>query len=209
MQTHAGVCIAADFESATLPVDCKYPGLDVHHEIVDTLHINTVRCLRELIYQAPIESRYRWIVIFAKNYPHISQNALLKILEDPPETSKILLVVPDITQLLPTVRSRVLVLAEDKKNDSDVAKGFEYWFGSNTSERLRVIDRLHKQKDTKQMSALLNGVISFLPAMDLEVDNQQRKMLSDIVRCSVRSGASKRYLLEALALTVPDSLSRK
>lgn len=209
METHAGVCVATDFKSATLPDDCKYPSADVHHEVVDTLHISTVRNLRELAHRAPVAGSHRWIVIFAKTYPQITQNALLKTLEDPPETSKILLVVPDIAQLLPTVRSRIHLLDESTHTIADMEVDIEHWCQVTAPERLQVIDRLHKQKDTSAMSALLNGIIRRLASWNFTVSGTQHKLLSDIVMCSVRSGASKRYLLEALALTVPDSLSRK
>ncbi len=209
METHAAVCIAADFKSATLPDDCKHPSADVHHEIADTLHISTVRHLRELAHRAPVAGSYRWIVIFAKTYPQITQNALLKTLEDPPETSKILLVVPDIAQLLPTVRSRIHLLDKGPHTNTNVEEDVEHWCQVTAPERLQIIDRLHKQKDASRMSALLNGIIGCLASRNIVVSNTQHKLLSDIVMYSVRSGASKRYLLEALALTVPDSLSRK
>ena len=210
METHASLCVAKDFDSVKLPEDCKYPSADVHHEVVDTLHISTVRHLRGLAYRAPVEGCYRWIVIFAKIYPHITQNALLKILEDPPMTTKIILVVPDINQLLPTVRSRLHFLYDNTQESTDVRdSNIEHWYHMTVSQRLHHIDRLYKQKNTEEMSILLNGVIRNLPSYIHTADYPMRKIFSDVVMCSVRSGASKRYLLEALALTVPDSLSTK
>lgn len=53
------------------------------------------------------ESQTKYIVLGAKNFNHISQNALLKVLEEPPRNIEFIIISPSKSTLLPTVRSRL------------------------------------------------------------------------------------------------------
>ena len=61
------------------------------------------------------EEREKHLVIAAREYNIYSQNALLKILEDPPKNIIFTLVSPSKSALLPTIRSRLPVRKEQTK----------------------------------------------------------------------------------------------
>jgi len=63
---------------------------------------------KELIKEAYIaEVSTKYLIVFSRTYRMEAQNALLKILEEPPAHIVFILVAPSKTALLPTVRSRL------------------------------------------------------------------------------------------------------
>lgn len=55
------------------------------------------------------EATLKYLIIMAKSYRIEAQNALLKILEEPPRNIVFIVVAPTKTALLPTVRSRMVI----------------------------------------------------------------------------------------------------
>lgn len=63
---------------------------------------------KELVKEAYIaESKVKYLITVAKSYRVEAQNALLKILEEPPRNIVFILVAPSKTVFLPTIRSRL------------------------------------------------------------------------------------------------------
>ena len=60
------------------------------------------------------ESQTKYIVLGAKNFNSISQNALLKVLEEPPRNIEFIIISPTKSNLLPTVRSRLPIVKGDQ-----------------------------------------------------------------------------------------------
>ena len=64
---------------------------------------------KEVIKEAYIaESANKYLILIAKGYRVEAQNALLKILEEPPRHIVFIVVAPSKTAFLPTIRSRLL-----------------------------------------------------------------------------------------------------
>ena len=59
------------------------------------------------------ESKTKYIILGAKSYNTISQNALLKVLEEPPRNIEFIIIAPTKANLLPTVRSRLPIIQGD------------------------------------------------------------------------------------------------
>ncbi|MFT5660378.1 MAG: DNA polymerase-3 subunit delta' [Sulfurimonas sp.] len=59
------------------------------------------------------ESQVKYIVLGAHSYNVISQNALLKVLEEPPKNIEFIIISPTKSNLLPTVRSRLPIIKGD------------------------------------------------------------------------------------------------
>lgn len=69
-----------------------------------------IKHIHEIIAEAHIASQNtKTIIIAAHSFRHEAQNALLKILEEPPENIKFLLITRNKTAFLPTIRSRLLL----------------------------------------------------------------------------------------------------
>ena len=65
---------------------------------------------KELVKEAYIaEASLKYLIVFAKNYRVEAQNALLKILEEPPLNIVFILCAASKTAFLPTIRSRLVI----------------------------------------------------------------------------------------------------
>lgn len=58
------------------------------------------------------EASLKYIVLAAKQFNVYSQNALLKLLEEPPNNIALIIIAPGKSVLLPTVRSRLPIVSE-------------------------------------------------------------------------------------------------
>lgn len=95
-----------------------------------TLSIDMVRTIHTQHVDMPFATGTNinrvWI-IHVSSIPHESQNALLKILEEPKPNNTFILIVTTIGTLLPTLLSRVVVVSHGKKDgahDELIALGF-------------------------------------------------------------------------------------
>ncbi len=71
------------------------------------------------------EENLKTIIIATKNFNIYSQNALLKILEEPPRNIEFIIIVPTKSLLLPTIRSRLPIL---KKQEHREKKEIDFSF---------------------------------------------------------------------------------
>jgi len=65
------------------------------------------------------EDRSKYLILGAKSFNTVSQNALLKVLEEPPRNIIFIIIAPSKATLLPTVRSRLLL--KNRKNRSSTS----------------------------------------------------------------------------------------
>lgn len=73
------------------------------------ISIDQIRDLKRHIFQKPVLSKFKFVIIKkAHKLTPEAQNALLKILEEPPRQAIIVLEAQDKHQLLPTIKSRVI-----------------------------------------------------------------------------------------------------
>ncbi|WP_455756763.1 DNA polymerase III subunit delta' [Sulfurimonas sp.] len=63
------------------------------------------------------ESQTKYIILGAKNFNTISQNALLKVLEEPPKNIEFIIITSTKSNLLPTVRSRLPIIKGDVNSE--------------------------------------------------------------------------------------------
>jgi len=76
----------------------------------EIISVESIRNVRREAYQAPFQASTKWIVIHQAHRLNVaSSNALLKILEEPPEATKFFLLTTNDRLLLPTIRSRCFV----------------------------------------------------------------------------------------------------
>ena len=93
-----------------------------------SFHIDVVREIRMDAYIRPNESdRKVYLLMGAQNLSEQAQNALLKILEEPPSYVLFLLVCKDKSALLPTVLSRAMLLSAcgEETEDEEVRRRAE------------------------------------------------------------------------------------
>lgn len=87
------------------------PDIFVISPIRTAVTIDQVRDLKRHIFQKPVKDKFKFVLIEqAEKLTIEAQNALLKILEEPPTHAIIVLEAHDKTALLPTIRSRVITI---------------------------------------------------------------------------------------------------
>lgn len=95
-----------------------------------------------------------------------AQNALLKLLEEPPSYARFFFILPSAHLLLPTVKSRVQVLgaADTAGAESDIVREAKDFLRAPQAKRLeyikKLMDDISKEKKTKQ------DAIDFLNALE-------------------------------------------
>ncbi|MBU1659827.1 DNA polymerase III subunit delta' [bacterium] len=63
------------------------------------------------------ESKIKYIILGAQEFNSVSQNSLLKVLEEPPRNIEYIIISPTKSNLLPTVRSRLPIVQGEKNHD--------------------------------------------------------------------------------------------
>jgi len=165
---------------------------EIHYLDHEKLGVTEVKALVVLASRRPIEKVTMTLVVRTTQATFEAQNALLKIFEEPPITTKFVLVVPSALTILPTVLSRVSIEI-DAQQHSETA--WELFKGANIADRLAQIDSWHKKKDTAWLQQIQNGFRSWLGGGGLPTPALQ--LVAE--RLNTR-GASNKMLLEALAL---------
>ncbi len=120
------------------------------------------------------ESSIKYIILGANSFNAVSQNSLLKILEEPPRNIEFIIISPTKSNLLPTVRSRLPILKGDIQHnkielDINLAKP-NY---SEIFEFLKVNARVKKSEAKELVEALYYRatVVDMLILNSIQLDN--------------------------------------
>lgn len=169
--------------------------IDVREYVFETLGIDAVRGLVEAANQRPVNADSQLLLVRAHSITLEAQNALLKILEDTPETTVISLVLPLDTRLLETVRSRVQV-HEVKKEATTEA--FESFLKLDVGARIAQIEQKLKAKDNEWVRSIKRGLLHYLKSNQVP----DLQAVEFVVSRLLTRGASNKMLLEHLALSL-------
>lgn len=122
------------------------------------IKIDAVRGMRREMHLKPVRGRYKiFILDKADRLNSESSNALLKVLEEPPEQSLIILLTAEPYSLLPTIISRCQEIRFQRLSTEDTEKVLE----KNPEippEKLRLLARLSGGSPGKAVSMLKNGL---------------------------------------------------
>ncbi len=203
MPPHHAIAIIADsLEAAALPAEFSTPTLDVVHHVGDRLAIDTVRDIIRDAFVKPVSAAERSFVIVARDIPIEAQNALLKLLEEPPATARFILVVPRLEVLLATVRSRVYVMSHPQSESPTVLLPFTQFQAATIKDRLDMVATWVKDKDSEAIEAVLRGTECYVQA-HMPAARQLLNVILLIRDYMQQSGAAKKMLLEELSLSLP------
>jgi hypothetical protein len=197
---HAIVCVADTLESSSVPALYKKQSSDVSHIVLDRFSIADARQLGHDALQKPLELDHRVFVLVVKKLPEESQNALLKLFEEPPLQTRFFLVIPQEGILIPTLRSRVSL-------EGSVSTGiltntvFATFKDASYAERLVRIADAAKKKDIQYYEDIVRGAEVYV-ATDVQKNPKLLKTVLCIRGYMKTPGASAKMLLEELALTL-------
>jgi len=109
----------------------NFPDVMVISPAKDVLKIDQMRLLKDTAYLKPMSGHKRvFIVSEAEKMNDEASNSLLKILEEPPPFSHIILVTPNPYRIIPTLKSRCQIfqfspIPKEEIQKALVAKGFQ------------------------------------------------------------------------------------
>jgi DNA polymerase III delta prime subunit len=194
---HAFLVLAPDIRSALIPERLKSESADVRHLVIDNFGIDDARKLKEMTFERSFSGGDHDFVVCVRSLTIEAQNAILKLFEDPPAGTVFHLIVPSASILLPTLRSRLLSTESGSAADRNYADDFcqaEY------KERVEWI----ADKAKKDPQALVD-LVRELGQEDLTKNwpIEAKRALSLALRYVYNRGASKKMLLEELALSLP------
>jgi len=110
------ILISNDIENEFNRIKDELKPLRIIPFLTDEFKIEDAKAV---IAQAYIsESELKYIVLGANSFNAISQNALLKILEEPPRNVAFIIITPIKSNLLPTIRSRLPIIKGKIVKDS-------------------------------------------------------------------------------------------
>lgn len=181
-----------------------YGDADIEILTFERLTISDARALKERASSRPVAAQKRRFIVSADRILREAQHALLKLFEDPPATAQFFLFLESGRDLLPTLRSRfhVVEVGRQLKNDTALAQSF---LALSPSERIDAIGKRHAAKDTAGMDALFKNILVHLTVASRTTHTDARH-LKDVVSMEAymqSQGASKKMLLEHLALSLP------
>ena len=173
-------------------------------ELIETNRLSIAQ-VREVIvsaHQRPFAMSTKVIVIAAQVIAPEAQQALLKVLEEPPATTQFLLIMERSSGLLPTVHSRLSVLAHDTLS-VPTSSHFDTFLQQSIPERLTYITNTFKNKDEVESVELYAGLSAWLMRPYQDLSATTRGEIVALYQFLGGPGASKKMLWEGLAFLLP------
>ncbi len=173
------------------------------------------RKVAETVAGAPFAGEHKVVIIAASRAYHEAQNALLKVFEEPPEGTYLFLVLPTLGGLLPTLRSRVQILAPHRGFTKPPMPGIvEEFLHASKEKRIALIKKLASGKDEEERRehreeaiALINGVEAALLRHGLEGNAVTLSDIATLRGHLYDRSAPVRMILEHVSLVLPKGLS--
>ncbi|MBP6923960.1 MAG: hypothetical protein KBB78_00120 [Candidatus Pacebacteria bacterium] len=179
---------------SAVPVTDQYRTAQFGIDDVRTLIINAHR-------RPDGETDTRTIIVATEFVTEEAQQALLKIIEEPPRSTMFVFIIPEGYSFLPTLESRF----ERVGTVSEIVdyKAFASFKDASYGERMAQIEQATKQKDHIWQNAIKKGLIQYLKESAITLPKETLSELEYVTRLLLTRGASNKFLLEHLALVLP------
>lgn len=202
IQNHHAILLEGDKTLAFKVHDFFKEENDVFFIEKDEINIEDARSIKENANLKPSYGDFRFIVVSANKLGREASESLLKILEEPPKETKIIIVTPNPKSISPTILSRVVKLKNSfREVDGEVVD----FLKKDSVTRLKAVEDILKDEN--------ENVIYFLDQIELVVDQKEltrdrewRESILDIYKAKKAlqiPGTSKKQILEYIALTLP------
>ncbi len=186
---------------------------DFFHGEYDSFGVDEGRALKEMQEMHSFSGGKKIFLIAANTLTHEAQNSLLKVFEEPTEDTHFFLVMPSAETLLPTLRSRLVILAHESDPAAETRKRAAEFLKSSKAKRIALAKDIAEEISDEDATrtdalALLSEIECQLhskigkrsltreEAADFEELLRGKSYLSD-------RSASVKMLLEHIALLLP------
>jgi len=174
---------------------------DVIDQYIEKFGIDNARDLVVSAYNRPTHHAESLLIIRTHFITLEAQNALLKLLEEPPSSTKFIFVLPPDFALLRTLQSRFSIENIDQNKDNDQTNEiFTEFINIGYADRIAQIEKAIKAKDIQWQQSIKKGLIAHIK--NKTESNASLKELEYIARTLLTRGASNKMLYEHLALTL-------
>lgn len=177
---------------------------DFFHEKYETFGIDESRHLKELHSTKGFSAGKRIFIIEFNSITHEAQNSLLKIFEEPHEHTHFFIITPSASILLPTLRSRLQIIENEKGEHLGIADAKKF-LKLSTKEKIEFVDELAKEISDEEKEK--SDAVEFLAALEIvlaENPEKNQKVLKAVLKArnymNDRSPSIKQ-LLEFVALS--------
>ena len=164
--------------------------------------IADVRALIATAHRRPAGVAQEQLLLVATEFiTEEAQQALLKIIEEPPVSTRFVFIIPEGYSFLPTLESRFE--RQQAFTNAPPSETFSDFIKAEYSERLSRIEESTKKKDQVWQADIKRGLMEYLKTASQTLSASQLKELEYVLRLLLTRGASNKFLLEHLALTLP------
>lgn len=169
---------------------------------VPQLGIDDVRILIANAHRRPDgDAETRTLIVATEFVTEEAQQALLKIIEEPPRSTMFVFVVPEGYTFLPTLESRFERIGSI--GEVPTYEAFLSFKNASYAERMSRIEQATKQKDQLWQSDIKKGLVLYLKQTVGMLPKETLVELEYVTRLLLTRGASNKFLLEHLALVLP------
>jgi len=178
---------------------------DTENIYIEKFGIDDARELVAKAYNRPVEATEQVLVLRTNFITLEAQNALLKVLEEPPLSTRFIFVIPNGFAVLPTLASRFNeVVSINEIPELSTNATFTAFINNGYKERLTSIEQAMKKKDTDWQQLVKQGLTQYIKeSADAKAS---LKELEYSVRHLLTRGASNKMLFEHIALILPTRL---
>lgn len=182
---------------------------DFYHEKFETLGIDESRKIKENhLSKSFKEGNKRIFIIEASGITHEAQNSLLKIFEEPHEDSHFFIIMPNAQVLLPTLRSRLLIIQKTEGGEETQAiKDAENFLKLSKKEKIDFVDDLAKRISDEEANK--SDAIEFLSALEFVLYKKENLKNVQGLKAILKAkdylndrSPSMKQLLEFVALSI-------
>lgn len=186
---------------------------DFWHGEFDTFGIEDGRKIKELQTRKAVSGGKQIFIISAEFFTNEAQNSLLKVFEEPTKNTHFFIITPNAETLLPTLRSRMLILrrADISKTIEDMSPvsviNIEEFLKGSKAQRLELLKDIIEEKDKSAAISFLNELEKTLYEKYIGSSSKaERDILEEIIKAKkyLNSRApSVKIILEHIALITP------
>ncbi len=174
---------------------------EIHTFTPETLGIGEVRLIISRANLRSTGDTGQTIIVAPGTITFEAQQALLKVLEEPPQGTRFVFVVSEQLVILPTLLSR-FQLVSDAASARDAVPEFEEFLKLSIALRLELVTKRLAKKDVAFVDTMRQGLMHYLENKP-KLSQTELELINFILTTLGTRGASNKMLLEALALALP------
>lgn len=188
---------------------------DVTVKFYSSLGVDEAKELRDAEKLAGFGGAKKIFIIGTESFTHQAQNALLKTFEEPTTGTHFFIILPRAEMLLPTLRSRVLVVSGNIANTDDSKESAEKFLNANLDRRLAIAKKMAEKKagenvDRELFRRMLDHIERILYTRTAgKRDDATANIFREIFQAKTylaNPGSSPKMLLEHIAIVLPRSI---